>query len=300
MATLKVITGPGAGQTVRIGADAIIIGRENADLTIPDPELSRRHAAVSRSGAHVVVQDLGSTNGVFVDGLRIEKPARLDHGATLRVGTSEIALELEPAVGLAPQPAPVEPPDAPAEAVQASGTPPERPRRASARRGPPSRRRLGLVVAAVLVPVAVAAAAGIALLVGEDGAETRTLDARLTALPLAEPTSAQAAGILEGEPLGRVAVIFQRRLDGTPRPGGPSVPLLGSMLVLSSDGSLVLNLRGDLALRRDGGERVRAEGIAANGTGDFEGVSGSVTLTGGRDDPRSPYGRFDLDGTLEY
>jgi len=285
MHTLTVITGPAAGKSLPIGDDAIVIGREDADLTIPDPQLSRRHAAVSASGAGVVVQDLGSANGVFVNGRRISEPTRLDAGATVRLGTSEI--EIDPR----PENASGAPGGGGATAVPMAEPPGSRGRRA--------RWRLPALVLAALV-LAAAAAIAIALLTGSNGTEKRTLTARLTALPLAEPTSAQASGILVGEPLGRVEVIFQRLLEGTPEPGGNPVPLLGTMIVLSSSGSLSLNLRGTLFVNENGGEVVRAEGSASNGTGDYEGVTGSFKLTGGRADPSSLYGRFRLDGVLEY
>jgi hypothetical protein len=156
-----------------------------------------------------------------------------------------------------------------------------------------------MLVVAILA-LAAGTATAIAFLVDSGGSEQRTLAARLTALPLAEPTSVQASGILVGEPFGRVEVIFQRLLEGTPEPGGESVPLLGMMLVFSSSGSLSLSVRGNLWLDERGGEVVRGEGSASNGTGDYEGVKGTFTFTGGRDNPRSLYGRFRLDGVLEY
>jgi hypothetical protein len=281
MHTLTVITGPEAGKSLQLGDDAIIIGREDADLVIPDPQLSRRHAAISASGAGVVIQDLGSANGVFVDGRRISEPTRLDAGAAVRLGASELVI------------------DPRAEDVGPATAVPAEPKR-SARRGPRSRRRpLPVLVLAILVSAA-AAATAIVLLTGSSGTEKRTLTAQLTALPLAEPTSVQASGILVGEPLGRAEVIFQRLLEETPEPGGESVPLLGTMLVLSSSGSLSLNVRGRLQLDAKGAEFVQAEGSASNGTGDYEGVTGTFTFTGGRDNPRSLFGRFKLDGVLEY
>ena len=72
----------------------MVIGRENADLTIVDGEMSRRHAAVRPAAGGVMVEDLGSMNGTFVDGERISAAITLTKSATIRVGKSEIALEL--------------------------------------------------------------------------------------------------------------------------------------------------------------------------------------------------------------
>jgi len=46
----------------------VAIGRQDADLVLQDPEVSRRHALLRRSGKTVVVEDLDSTNGTFVNG----------------------------------------------------------------------------------------------------------------------------------------------------------------------------------------------------------------------------------------
>jgi nitrite reductase (NADH) large subunit len=90
---LKVISGPGAGKLVEVSR-ALVIGRRNADLTIADDELSRRHAVVRPGARGLEVEDLGSLNGTFVDGARLRRRAILAAGSTFRVGTSEIAVEL--------------------------------------------------------------------------------------------------------------------------------------------------------------------------------------------------------------
>jgi pSer/pThr/pTyr-binding forkhead associated (FHA) protein len=92
-ATLKVISGPGAGQSAPLDGE-IVIGREGADITIDDPELSRRHVAIRPAGQGVEIQDLDSMNGTFVNGERISQPVTLTVGGTVRVGSTEIAVEL--------------------------------------------------------------------------------------------------------------------------------------------------------------------------------------------------------------
>lgn len=94
MRALKVISGPAAGQTLEVEAD-VVIGRQGADLTIPDEEISRRHAVVRPVERGVVVEDLGSTNGTFVNGEAVTEPVTITLGSTLRVGNSEIAIELD-------------------------------------------------------------------------------------------------------------------------------------------------------------------------------------------------------------
>jgi hypothetical protein len=88
MASLWVISGSRAGQSVGVTGE-LVIGRENADLTIDDAEVSRRHVAVRLEGGQLEVEDLGSANGTFVNGSRIEGPVKVGGGAKIRVGQTE-------------------------------------------------------------------------------------------------------------------------------------------------------------------------------------------------------------------
>src|SRR5207248_5789885 len=52
--------------------DVVTIGRDaDNDIPLPNPQVSRHHARLRRSGATHVIEDLGSTNGTFVNGQRI-------------------------------------------------------------------------------------------------------------------------------------------------------------------------------------------------------------------------------------
>lgn len=80
-----------------LSAPGIVIGRgDDADLRIDDPGVSRRHAEVrvvdTAGGPLVSVHDLGSTNGVIVNGKRVEQ-ATLADGAVLRVGNTSMTLK---------------------------------------------------------------------------------------------------------------------------------------------------------------------------------------------------------------
>jgi pSer/pThr/pTyr-binding forkhead associated (FHA) protein len=92
MARLRVVSGPLAGQTIDVETE-VVIGREDTDLTIDDVELSRRHAVVRRHASRLQVEDLGSTNGTYVDGTRIEEPTILGGGAEIRLGTTKLVVE---------------------------------------------------------------------------------------------------------------------------------------------------------------------------------------------------------------
>jgi pSer/pThr/pTyr-binding forkhead associated (FHA) protein len=91
VATLYANTGPLAGKTIRLAAE-VVFGRDGADVTIEDPELSRRHVAVRVLEQGVEVEDLGSTNGTFVDDRRIEAPTRVGGGALIRLGATTFEL----------------------------------------------------------------------------------------------------------------------------------------------------------------------------------------------------------------
>ena len=87
-------SGPGAGQSLEV-EEEVVIGRENADLTLTDPEISRRHVLVRPIDRGIEVEDLGSMNGTFVNGERIEGTVELTVGGNIRVGTSEIEVVLD-------------------------------------------------------------------------------------------------------------------------------------------------------------------------------------------------------------
>ena len=74
----------GLEQPVRTGT----IGREGCDIVVPDPEVSRRHAAVRALDSGLAVEDLGSTNGTFVNDKRVTGIAELKEGDRLRVGNT--------------------------------------------------------------------------------------------------------------------------------------------------------------------------------------------------------------------
>jgi pSer/pThr/pTyr-binding forkhead associated (FHA) protein len=75
-----------------------VLGRSReADVVIDDANVSRQHAEVRPHGGSWVVRDLGSTNGVKVNGRRIDpaRPQSLKRGDVIEVGTSRVTFELE-------------------------------------------------------------------------------------------------------------------------------------------------------------------------------------------------------------
>jgi Inner membrane component of T3SS, cytoplasmic domain/Domain of unknown function (DUF4389) len=87
-AQLKIIDGPNAGTEFDLSG-AVVLGRDpSAGIVVEDPEASRRHASMSVEGGTATVEDLGSTNGTFVNGERLSGPKTLSDGDKLRIGTT--------------------------------------------------------------------------------------------------------------------------------------------------------------------------------------------------------------------
>jgi hypothetical protein len=84
------------GKRMVVGAQGATIGRSReCDIVLPDANVSRRHAEIRPRGNGWMVADLGSTNGVTVNGVRIEQAQLLRAGDRVEVGTTELTFELE-------------------------------------------------------------------------------------------------------------------------------------------------------------------------------------------------------------
>jgi pSer/pThr/pTyr-binding forkhead associated (FHA) protein len=85
-ALLVVRRGPNVGARFLLDADVTTVGRHpDADIFLDDVTVSRRHAEFTRVGTAFQVRDLGSLNGTYFDGVRIES-ALLSDGAEVQVG----------------------------------------------------------------------------------------------------------------------------------------------------------------------------------------------------------------------
>jgi hypothetical protein len=84
------------GKRVVVGEDGGTLGRSrDCEIVLEDPNVSRHHAALRPSGGAWVIEDLGSTNGVKVNGRRIDHPAALTPGDRIELGTAVLTFELE-------------------------------------------------------------------------------------------------------------------------------------------------------------------------------------------------------------
>ena len=93
-------SGPTVGKAYPLDAPEVTIGRDAVNtIVINDSEISRRHARMELRGAAYVIQDLGSTNGTFINGTRISGMQVLNAGDTVSFGQG-IVLVYEPVADL--------------------------------------------------------------------------------------------------------------------------------------------------------------------------------------------------------
>src|SRR6476660_1888996 len=105
MSKLVLLSEGFTGRTYELNVEKTTVGRvEDNAFQITEPSVSSHHAEIILKGSDVVVHDLNSTNGTFINGEKISESV-LKPGQTLRLGQIEMRLETEGAA--APAPAPV-------------------------------------------------------------------------------------------------------------------------------------------------------------------------------------------------
>jgi FHA domain-containing protein len=94
---LVVLASPalGIGDEVALDSRALTIGRGPAnDVPLPDDEYaSTRHVRIEPRRDGIWVEDIGSTNGTFVNGIRLTRERRLAPGDVVRVGETDLRFE---------------------------------------------------------------------------------------------------------------------------------------------------------------------------------------------------------------
>lgn len=121
-------TGPTPGTVFPLEGDQLTIGRDSTNgVAINDPEVSRRHSRLLFQGGKYVLEDLGSTNGTFVNGQRLSGPHVLKAGDVVALGEQIVLMYdavlvdpgativsphnvMRPSPAPSPSPAPVAPP----------------------------------------------------------------------------------------------------------------------------------------------------------------------------------------------
>jgi hypothetical protein len=164
-ASLVVRQGARAGTVFPLTADSVVLGREEGvDISLRDPEVSRQHARVSWQAGTYVLEDLGSTNGTFLNGMQITGQRPLRPGDSIGLGQTILVLQPQGTAEPTPPPAP-RPVMAQAPAQPAYVPPPPPPPPAPAAAGGGGSRCMiwgcGCLAALLIVLVALAVAAAL-------------------------------------------------------------------------------------------------------------------------------------------
>jgi len=127
-AKLVVRQGAQTGTSFPLPPQATEIGRdETADISMQDPEMSRRHVRISWQGGRYILEDLNSTNGTFLNDTRVTAAQQLSSGDKIRVG--QYVLEFQAHA----EPVPPQPAAGPADPAPAPTTAEEEPQKGGSR-----------------------------------------------------------------------------------------------------------------------------------------------------------------------
>jgi len=92
---LNMFSSDGERKRFPIGRDMTVIGRrEDCDLRIPLSDVSRKHCRLVKEGEAVKIEDLGSSNGTFRNGERVQE-ATLEAGDTIKVGPVKVVIQID-------------------------------------------------------------------------------------------------------------------------------------------------------------------------------------------------------------
>jgi pSer/pThr/pTyr-binding forkhead associated (FHA) protein len=87
--------GHDSGMIYDLDGDLVLGRGDRAEIRLEDPFASARHARVYEQGSVVVIEDLGSTNGTYLNEELLQTPRPLHPGDRVRIGDSEFAFEVD-------------------------------------------------------------------------------------------------------------------------------------------------------------------------------------------------------------
>lgn len=118
-------TGPTPGKIFSLTKNEVYVGRDiTNDIVINDPEVSRKHARLTLQSGGYVLEDLGSTNGTFIDGQRITGPHLMVLGEVIMLGDNvtlafdTTAIDPDATVAVSPEDVPIPSAPPPASTAQ--------------------------------------------------------------------------------------------------------------------------------------------------------------------------------------
>jgi two-component system NtrC family sensor kinase len=96
--TLLVLQGPDKGRRFELPDAIALVGRDSRQLPLTDNTVSRRHCELLPQDGNWILRDLGSSNGTYVNGARVEKVVVLKVGDQVRVGRTLMVFGAQPGV----------------------------------------------------------------------------------------------------------------------------------------------------------------------------------------------------------
>ena len=94
MPSLIFMAGPIAGRRYKLGEGEYVIGRRSdCQIFVPDMRVSRQHARLWRSGDSWSLEDLGSNNGTYINGIKLQSAMPLKHDDEITIANNRIRVE---------------------------------------------------------------------------------------------------------------------------------------------------------------------------------------------------------------
>src|SRR6476660_6041075 len=96
MPSLVFLAGPIAGRRYKLGEGEYVIGRRSdCQIFVPDMRVSRQHARLWRDGEGWSLEDLGSNNGTFINGSRLQASTQLQHDDEIMIANNKIRVDAQ-------------------------------------------------------------------------------------------------------------------------------------------------------------------------------------------------------------
>src|SRR5438874_1280962 len=94
MPSLVFLAGPIAGRRYKLAEGEYVIGRRSdCQIFVPDMRVSRQHARLWKDGENWEIEDLGSNNGTFVNGTKVQSATAIHHDDEIVIANNRIRVE---------------------------------------------------------------------------------------------------------------------------------------------------------------------------------------------------------------